>query len=109
MKFLAVFLSLFTVLLSSYPCCQEKGSCSETFLADSCGHDDSEESPHDKEKPCSPFYTCGRCPGFTIAYENLLNISIMELDLKMDQVPYQEFVSEEVYFLSLKPPRSFEV
>ncbi|MFC4221326.1 hypothetical protein [Flagellimonas marina] len=108
MKVLAILLSLLTMLLSSYPCCQETSSCSEQVLVDQCGHDESEKLPLSKDTPCSPFYTCGRCPGFTIAYESMDFINL-EVQREATPVPYLELLPKEVYFFSLKPPRAFEV
>lgn len=105
---MAVILSLLTILLSSYPCCQETDSCSEIILVDQCRHEDSEELPLNKNTPCSPFYTCGRCPGFTITYESVDFINL-EAEKETLPVPYMELFHKEVYFFSLKPPRAFEV
>ncbi|KAB7529014.1 hypothetical protein F8C76_14300 [Flagellimonas olearia] len=109
MKFLAVSLSLFTVLLSSYPCCEEAGSCSGiSTVVDHCGDDGGQETPHGKDTPCSPFYTCGRCPGFTISYETLELVSL-DPEPQTLPIPYIELLPKEVYFHSLKPPRTIEV
>ncbi|WP_228237676.1 DUF6660 family protein [Allomuricauda sp. M10] len=109
MKFIAVILSLVTLTLSSYPCCQETSTCSSiSDVLDNCSDDDRPEAPHDKDTPCSPFYTCGRCPGFTITYETLELIS-MDCELLTAPIPYIEQLPKEVYFHSLKPPRTFEV
>ncbi|MER3376173.1 MAG: hypothetical protein RIM83_16155 [Allomuricauda sp.] len=108
MRVLAVILSLLTILLSSYPCCQETGSCSETSAVDQCGHDDPEEVPHGTDAPCSPFYNCGRCPGFTVTHETL-NFVCLELEKETPPITYVELLPKEVYFFSLKPPRIFEV
>lgn len=108
MRVLAVLLSILTILLSSYPCCQEADSCFETAFLNQCGHDDSEELPMSEDTPCSPFYTCGRCPGFTITYDSL---DLINLDVEKGAplVMYLELLPKEVYFFSLKPPRTFEV
>ncbi|WP_127024985.1 hypothetical protein [Flagellimonas beolgyonensis] len=109
MKILVVLLSIFTLLLSSFPCCEDNGSCYETLQVDQCGHDDSEKVPHEKDGPCSPFYTCGQCSGFTLTYGKFIDLVIIEIDLKSILVPYLEFEPKEVYSHFLKPPRSFEV
>ena len=108
MKLLAVILSMLTLLLSTYPCCQEEDSCSDVAVTAHCGDDHSEEVPNEKEMPCSPFYTCGNCPGFTIIQITLV-FNILESDLVSPSIPYIRSLSEDVHFLSLKPPRSFEV
>ncbi|WP_036381957.1 hypothetical protein [Muricauda sp. MAR_2010_75] len=108
MKVLAVILSLLTILLSSYPCCQETDSCSEELLVGQSGHDDSDEPPLSEDSPCSPFYTCGRCPGFTIRDE-AVDFIYLEVDKETPPMTYLELLPKEVYFFSLKPPRTFGV
>ena len=106
MKISAIILSSLILALSSYPCCQEDDACGiASYMDCDSGDDYHDKAPHKEDLPCSPFYTCGRCPGFTIAHESLFDIGIIELDLKRNQVPYHGFVSEEVYFYALKPPR----
>ncbi|MDC6361802.1 MULTISPECIES: hypothetical protein [Flavobacteriaceae] len=110
MKFLTVILSLLTIVLSSYPCCQETDSCFETSTASHCadGDHNTENEQHDKETPCSPFFTCGRCPGFTTNHVSL-ELVPFELEEKIQPIVYIEPLPKEVYFFSLKPPRIFEV
>ncbi len=104
-----VILSLLTIFLSSYPCCQETGSCSDISTMELCGDKDSGEHSQGEETPCSPFYACGRCPGFTINYETL-DFATLELPKETHPVPYYiELLPKEVYFFSLKPPRTLEV
>lgn len=109
MKIFAVILSTLTLLLSSYPCCQEGSSCSGiSAVVEHCDDDGPQEAPHGKDAPCSPFYACGRCPGFTILYETLEFGSLVP-EPQTQPIPYLELLPKEVYFHSLKPPRTFEV
>ena len=109
MKILAVILSLATLILSSYPCCQETGACTEILtVVDQCENDHSQEVPPHKDTPCSPFYSCGRCPGFTVSYE-ILDLVSLEFEQETLLIPYIGLLPKEVYFFSLKPPRTFEV
>jgi len=109
MRVFAVIMSLLTIFLSSYPCCQETDLCMETISFNDCVDDGACEDPHESEAPCSPFYTCGRCPGFTLTYGEFVQIVTIEVDSKINLVPYLEFMPKEVYFNALKPPRNFEV
>ncbi|WP_410548935.1 DUF6660 family protein [Allomuricauda sp. F6463D] len=107
MKILAVILSILIVALSSFPCCQDKDSCAISSSLNYCEHDDSHDDvPHQNESPCSPFYNCGRCSGFTINYE-LIELDSFESVMKVLPVPYMEPLSKEVYFFDLKPPQVF--
>ena len=74
-----------------------------------CNDDGANEDQHENETPCSPFYTCGRCPGFTLKYEGFTEIVTIEADLKTNPLHYRELIPKEVYFHDLKPPRNFEV
>ncbi len=109
MKFLCVLLSLLTIFLSSYPCCQETGKCIETLSIRDNGENESSDDRHEKEAPCSPFYTCGRCSGFTLTYYGFLDIVSGEMLIKSNTDYYQELNPKEFYFHALKPPRYFEV
>jgi len=71
--------------------------------------DKSSEDPHEDETPCSPFYTCGRCSGFTLTYYGSLDIVTSEMLIKSNTNYYQALNPKEVYFYALKPPRNFEV
>lgn len=108
MKFLVIVLSLLTIFLSSYPCCQETVSCSNTTTVNHCDDDGSEEQSEGDSTPCSPFYACGRCPGFTMNFETL-DFAALELPKETHPIPhYIELLPKEVYFFSLKPPRTLE-
>ncbi|MAU15061.1 MAG: hypothetical protein CMH46_05920 [Muricauda sp.] len=105
MKVLAVILSTLIVVLSSYPCCQDVDSCPISSSLHYCGENEShDDAPHKNESPCSPFYNCGRCSGFTISYE-VIDFDAFEPDLEILPVPYMEPLAKEVYFHDLKPPR----
>ncbi|WP_318312226.1 hypothetical protein [Flagellimonas crocea] len=109
MKELAAILSILILLLSSVPCCLEREGCMESPYDGVSSYNGFSETHHDKEAPCSPFYSCGRCPGFTITSDKLIAIDIVEINFKKTVIPYQEFIPKEVYFYHLKPPRIFEV
>jgi hypothetical protein len=108
MKVITVILSFLTILLSTYPCCEDKGSCSDVSTIDYCGSESSQEVPHGKDGPCSPFYNCGRCLGFTITYKTLA-LDSLEIEIETLPIPYIDILPKEVYFYSLKPPRIIEV
>ncbi|SHI60156.1 hypothetical protein SAMN04488513_101758 [Pseudozobellia thermophila] len=105
---MALLLSVLTIFLSSYPCCQETSPCSEISCADNIGNDGSEDVPHGKDHPCSPFTTCGRCAGFTLSFTQF-TFDLVEPEIKIPPVPYLAPLPKEVYFHELKPPRIFEV
>ena len=108
MEVLAVLLSMATIVLSSYPCCQETGSCSVWEVVEHGAQDGAEDIPYHQDSTCSPFYTCGRCTGFTISFETL-EFVYLEPVSKTLPIPYLETLPKEVNFHSLKPPRTFEV
>jgi hypothetical protein len=108
-KVLAIILSTLIVLLSSFPCCQEEGTCdTASFVGTADNHESHDDDHSNNESPCSPFYNCGRCTGFTINY-NFIEFDFLETDLENFEVPYVESLTHEVYFHDLKPPRPFEV
>ncbi len=99
MKVVAIILAMATVALSSYPCCQETAQPSVEH-----GEQDHREAPCDTDSPCSPFYGCGRCPGFTVEY---VQIHFLALDVVqvLPPVPYLESIPKEVHSVLFKPPR----
>lgn len=109
MRVVAVILSLLTIFLSSYPCCQESDNCSDTFATWDSSENESGDDNHEKEPPCSPFFSCGRCSGFTLTYDGLLDIVSKEILVKSNTEYYQELNPKEFYFHAFKPPRYFEV
>ena len=109
MKMLAVILSLFTIFLSSYPCCQDEDSCAEILTIEyNSGDSSQKEIPHDSDGPCSSFYNCGRCVGFTLTFNEMVLVPI-ENELKKAFVPYLRFQPKEALFIAFKPPRYFEI
>ena len=59
-KWLTFLLFIVTTIASFYPCCDE----------DQCGADNlisttTEQGKKSNEGTCSPFISCGTCPGFT--------------------------------------------
>ncbi len=106
---MAIILSTLIVLLSSFPCCEEEGACEAfSFVNHTENHESHDDDHSNNESPCSPFYDCGRCLGFTINY-NFIEFDFLETDLEIFEVPYVESLTCEVYSYDLKPPRPFEV
>lgn len=99
MKVIAIILTMATLALSSYPCCQEAAEPS----VEHC-EQDHQKAPCDNDSPCSPFYACGRCPGFTVDY---VQIHFLSLDTvqELPPVPYLESIPKEVHSVPFKPPR----
>ncbi len=96
---IAIILAMATLALSSYPCCQETADASMEHSGQ-----DHHETPCDTDSPCSPFYACGRCPGFTVEY---VQIYFFTLDMvqELPPVPYLESIPKEVHSVPFKPPR----
>ncbi len=109
MRVFAVILSLLTIFLSSYPCCSETDTLMEISSIHDCFEDRPSEDPDEGETPCSPFYTCGRCSGFTLTYYRVMDFVECEMVIKSNTDYYQALNPKEVYFHDLKPPRNFEV
>ncbi|MBQ4915338.1 hypothetical protein J8L85_12870 [Maribacter sp. MMG018] len=68
MKLVSVILSIYIMVLTVRPCCQDnycgdKASCQ---LEQADDHQDNHKSDEHKGA-CSPFYTCGKCVGFTFS------------------------------------------
>src|SRR5690606_37375908 len=62
MKFLSLAFGVFILLLSVYPCCQD--ACKEERTGEALATS-WEAEDLDLEVPCSLFFPCGACGGFT--------------------------------------------
>lgn len=94
MKFLSLIFGIFILLLSVLPCCQEEDCCEEGSTDKLEASAESENS--DLELPCSPFFSCGTCLGFTFEVES-------EFALTMRK----ELVHVENDFFNSDPPKGF--
>ncbi|MBZ9632465.1 hypothetical protein LB465_16915 [Salegentibacter sp. LM13S] len=61
MKVLAVFLGIFCLLISAYPCCIIDDCDSDTEVKIT---ENDEDQKYDDCGLCSPFISCGSCIGF---------------------------------------------
>ncbi len=104
MKVFATILTIATLFLSSVPCCQEEGACANSEPVEHCGERHGEKAPSDSESPCSPFYVCGRCPGFTVNYDHI-DFFTLDIAQELPPLPYLESLSMEVHSVLFKPPR----
>lgn len=59
-KWLTFLLLLVTTTATFYPCCSKDDCCNDVVTPKATNH-----SNHKSEGNCSPFITCGTCPGFT--------------------------------------------
>ncbi|MEH6408119.1 MAG: hypothetical protein V7767_12640 [Leeuwenhoekiella sp.] len=102
MKILVTLLSFLTLFLSAVPCCSKTAE-------DRAEHQTCEESSDCDdipcEGPCSPFYTCGSCTGFSVQ-------EVAAFTFILDQLIDQKIVSiisfhrEDYQSPSFKPPRT---
>ncbi|WP_370173520.1 hypothetical protein [Leeuwenhoekiella palythoae] len=100
MKILVILFALLTFSLSTVTCCVGNISGVE-YHQDA--EDDCEDGPCDE--PCSPFFNCATCTGFSVQeFENL--------DFQQEQIPTKKIVSisylraGEFHDSSFRPPRA---
>ena len=102
MNVLILLLTGLTLFLSATPCCTadfenatEHQSCEESS--------DCENTPCDE--PCSPFFTCGSCTGFSI--QELETCFLLQEQVSL-AVPVSKFnlYREDYHETSFKPPRA---
>jgi len=58
-KWFTLILALVVMVSSALPCCTIDDCCKEVFTESSKQH------PFEEKGPCSPFFACGSCSGFT--------------------------------------------
>ncbi len=100
MKWVALALALLTLGLSATPCCVEEVCTRENQVTTDSTHDSEEEH----ESPCSPFFTCGSCLGFSVSlYSHTETPKPQESHRESDHV--NRFIPADVHCLVFKPPR----
>ncbi|WP_418887611.1 DUF6660 family protein [Leeuwenhoekiella marinoflava] len=101
MKILVIILAFLTLSLSAVPCCS-------TLVEDHPDHQicetssDCDDVPCDE--PCSPFYSCGSCAGFSVQ-ELAAFTFIQELTINQKIISTTPFYREDHNDYSFKPPR----
>lgn len=103
MKILYFILSLYVLVLSISPCCEDNNCIDNDHLLKT---EQSDNSQHDNDCKgnCSPFYTCNTCVGFIITKTND-NLTIIATFVVKNIILYnQQFV--ENYFAKIwQPPK----
>jgi|GEM_PF-4857851 len=94
MKFLSLAFGVFILLLSVYPCCQD--ACKEERTGEALATS-WEAEDLDLEVPCSPFFPCGACGGFTF-----------ERGAKTALTSRSDFVRTEIAFFASGPDQGFQ-
>src|SRR4051812_27609131 len=61
-NWLTFLLLLVTMTATFYPCCGKDDCCNDNLTAATNNHNN-----HKSEGNCSPFVTCGTCPGFVVS------------------------------------------
>ncbi|WP_372918908.1 hypothetical protein [Salegentibacter sp.] len=104
MKILVVIFGVIGMLLSGFPCCS----------IDSCedSHDQNTniqtEEEHEDSDLCSPFMSCGSCPGFVISFSASPEESeIFSIDPRKHIKSYTSFSDREFIDRLWQPPRGF--
>jgi hypothetical protein len=72
-KLIALLLSVVVLTLTLVPCCAlENSDAHASYTKQKATAHKCTEEDDDCCKNCSPFYTCGTCPGFTVANAQVL-------------------------------------
>ncbi|MEC8682437.1 MAG: hypothetical protein VXX80_02005 [Bacteroidota bacterium] len=101
MKILVILFALLTFSLSAVTCCV--GNITGVEYHEDVEDDDCEKGPC--EEPCSPFFNCGTCTGFSVQ-------EFKNLDFNQVKIPTQKIVSisylraGEFHDSSFRPPRA---
>jgi hypothetical protein len=100
MKKLCTFLLLLiTFSASFFPCCDKDDCCNDKFSAGASSHRENKSNGN-----CSPFITCGSCPGFT-ALTKMIEVPVVHQE---KIVHHSGNISFELFTYTvslLRPPR----
>ncbi|UCS92254.1 hypothetical protein KZP23_16295 [Echinicola marina] len=88
--------------LSLMPCCPPLDACSD-HAEQSCD-DEPLKGTSQNSGLCSPFYTCGNCPGFIFEQIEFLYLPIQEVD-KTGVEEITEFKAFSLTISLFKPPQ----
>lgn len=104
MRVMAILLTMLILTMSGIPCCSSEMLCEDAGIVISDNPVDShDEDPH-PEGPCSPFYTCGTCPGVVQTSEFVFQPAV-ELPIRVRMNTFQEDTCPEpITFRLLRPP-----
>ncbi|WP_394369873.1 DUF6660 family protein [Algoriphagus pacificus] len=102
MKVFSVFMALFSFWLTSMPCCSAENSCDNTEVIQET--DLGSEEDCDDHLPCSPFYSCGSCIGFSTEKFSFPLLSVSE-EIKSEPILFWKAPHSEQHSMRLvKPP-----
>jgi hypothetical protein len=104
MKVICIFLSMLIVSLSALPCCYEVDNCNEEI--ELCEKEANHSSQNEESNPpCSPFFSCGSCTGFSFSSINFskTDTPLVEHNKLMDLSGYG--ITKAFKTTLLKPPR----
>lgn len=104
MKMISILLAGIIISLTFQPCCASENKCFEETAScrDDINHSSENEVP---ELPCSPFYSCGACPGFNlVSVQFITTATALKETTKLNSF-YSPSSSETYILLLLKPPK----
>ncbi len=102
MKSFILFISFLILSLSSLPCCLLENIGENTLCIEP--YSDTEDG-HSGEEPCSPFFNCGSCAGFTIHQNIEISFNKDELAVSNSST-YQDLFKSAYQNPDFKPPKS---
>ncbi len=86
------------------PCCAEEENCHEETHSCTAEVDHSEQN-EESDFPCSPFYSCGACTGFSVVSFQLIITDNPINELASISSFYHLSLSETYKLALLKPPK----
>lgn len=102
MKVLSVLMALFSFWLTAMPCCSSESSCDITEVNQETEFGTEEDC--EDHLPCSPFYSCGTCSGFSTEKFSFPNLTVSE-EIKSEPILFWEVpISEQHRMRIVKPP-----
>lgn len=102
-KMFCVILSCFVLLFSTKPCCADN----ECQLGVSTGKKKIEKSSsQEKECPgCSPFFSCGSCPGFIVVIQLTTTLPALSETPVKAYTPYGQSLYKQITLSVWQPPK----
>jgi hypothetical protein len=94
---------MYVLLLSAKPCCADK-LCQQNISQQK--NKTEKAASEEKDCPgCSPFYTCGSCPGFIVITQVKATLPILTETAMKAYLPYEQSFYKQITLSVWQPPK----
>ena len=104
MKVICLILSVFVMLLSTVPCCDDDNCNDEIKTEQTSDSNNNHDDTGHCSSTCSPFLTCGSCSGFVISFFGV-ELQPSEILIEKNNKPFKQGWITSFYADFWQPPK----